>query len=333
LNILVTGGSGYIGSHTCLELLKLGHEIIVLDNFSNSKLKVVENIKKIACKNFKFYCEDICNCDALERIFSENLIDVVIHFAGLKSVSESILLPLKYYYNNVLGSVQLLKVMSKFNVQKLIFSSSATVYGNSNFSPIKEDNLVLAVNPYGQTKLMIENILKDFAVSNKNFSVIILRYFNPIGAEESGVIGEDPVNNSNNLLPSINKVAKGELKYLNVFGNDYNTLDGTGVRDYIHVVDLSIGHVKALEKMNNEQGVFVYNLGIGRGYSVLQVVKTFEDANDVKIPIKILNRRPGDVDYCVADPTLAENELNFKASKNIIQMCKDSWNFAKNNNN
>lgn len=331
--ILITGGAGYIGSHACVEFLNAGYEIVVLDNFSNSKPEVLKRIKELTGKDFNFYEVDLLDKEKVEEIFNENNIEAVIHFAGLKAVGESVSIPLKYYKNNITGTLNLLEVMQDKKVKKIVFSSSATVYGNPEKVPITEDAPLSATNPYGRTKLFIEYILKDLYVSDNEWSIALLRYFNPIGAHESGRIGEDPNGIPNNLMPYITQVAVGKREKLNVFGNDYNTHDGTGVRDYIHVVDLVIGHIKALEKIMNETGVKVYNLGTGVGYSVLDVVKAFEKANGIKIPYEIVDRRPGDVDKVYADPTKALKELGWKAERNIVDMCRDSWNWQKNNPN
>ncbi|NUU99617.1 UDP-galactose-4-epimerase [Marinitoga sp. 1154] len=331
--ILITGGAGYIGSHACIEFLNAGYKIVVLDNFSNSKPEVLNRIKEITRKDFKFYDIDLLNKKDVEKIFDENQIDAVIHFAGLKAVGESVAIPLKYYHNNITGTLNLLEIMKEKNVKKIVFSSSATVYGNPEKVPITEDAPLSATNPYGRTKLFIEEILKDLYISDNEWSIALLRYFNPIGAHESGRIGEDPNGIPNNLMPYITQVAVGKREKLYVFGNDYNTHDGTGVRDYIHVVDLVIGHIKALEKIMNEAGVKVYNLGTGVGYSVLDVVKAFEKANNIKIPYEITNRRPGDVDQIYADPTKALKELGWKAERNLVDMCRDSWNWQKTNPN
>jgi UDP-glucose 4-epimerase len=331
--ILITGGAGYIGSHACVEFLNAGYEIVVLDNFSNSKPEVLKRIKELTGKDFKFYEVDLLDKEKVEEIFNENNIEAVIHFAGLKAVGESVSIPLKYYKNNITGTLNLLEVMQDKKVKKIVFSSSATVYGNPEKVPITEDAPLSATNPYGRTKLFIEYILKDLYVSDNEWTIALLRYFNPIGAHESGRIGEDPNGIPNNLMPYITQVAVGKREKLNVFGNDYNTHDGTGVRDYIHVVDLVIGHIKALEKIMNETGVKVYNLGTGVGYSVLDVVKAFEEANGIKIPYEIVDRRPGDVDQVYADPTKALKELGWKAERNIVDMCRDSWNWQKNNPN
>ncbi|MBM7582189.1 UDP-glucose 4-epimerase [Caldicoprobacter guelmensis] len=333
MSILVTGGAGYIGSHTCVELLNAGYDIVVVDNFSNSKPEALRRVKEITDKDFKVYAVDLLDRDGLDKVFSENDIQAVIHFAGLKAVGESVAIPLKYYYNNITGTIILCEVMQKHGVKKIVFSSSATVYGKPKSVPIKEDFPLCPTNPYGRTKYMIEEILKDVYVADNEWSVVLLRYFNPIGAHESGRIGEDPNGIPNNLMPYITQVAVGKREKLYVFGNDYDTHDGTGVRDYIHVVDLAKGHLKALEKVMKDKGVEVYNLGTGVGYSVLDVVKTFERVNGVKIPYIITGRRPGDVDKCYADPTKAHKELGWKAEKNLEDMCRDSWNWQKNNPN
>lgn len=329
MSILVTGGAGYIGSHTCVELLNKNKEIIILDNFVNSNRSVLDKIKEITEKSFKFYEVDLLDEVSVEKVFRENDIDSVIHFAGLKAVGESVEKPIEYYHNNITGTLILLKVMKKYNCKKIVFSSSATVYGTPKTVPIKEDFPLSTTNPYGTTKLMIEQILRDIHISDNSFGVILLRYFNPIGAHESGKIGENPNGIPNNLMPYIVKVAKGEFNELNVFGDDYPTKDGTGVRDFIHVVDLSLGHINALEKLENFSGVEVYNLGTGNGYSVLELVKTFEKVNNVKVPYKIVERRTGDIAECYADSTKAYVELNWKAGRSIADMCRDSWRFAK----
>ncbi len=331
MSILVTGGAGYIGSHTVVELLNRKEEIIIVDNFCNSKPEMLDKIKMITNKDFKFYEVDLLDKEGLNKVFEENPnIDSVIHFAGLKAVGESVAKPIEYYHNNITGTLILLDVMKQHNCKKMVFSSSATVYGDPATVPIKEDFPLSTTNPYGSTKLMIEQILKDVYISDNDWSIILLRYFNPIGAHESGLIGENPNGIPNNLLPYINQVACGKLDYLRVFGNDYNTIDGTGVRDYIHVVDLAKGHLKALDKARNFNGVEAYNLGTGTGYSVLQIVKAFEDANNIEIKYKIVERRPGDIATCYADPSKAKNELGWEAKKSIEDMCKDSWRFTKN---
>ncbi len=308
--ILVTGGLGYIGSHTCVELIKRGERLVVMDNLSNSSIDMIDKIKKIAGASFIFYQTDLLDKDGMRKIFENNKIKAVVHFAGLKAVGESVQKPLEYYKNNVEGTLNLLEIMKEFNVNKMVFSSSATVYGSPKTVPITEDMPLSTTNPYGTTKLMIEQILTDVAHANKDFKVAILRYFNPIGAHESGIIGEDPNGIPNNLMPYITRVASGKLECLSVFGNDYDTHDGTGVRDYIHVVDLAQGHLKALDRLaKDDTGVFIYNLGTGNGYSVLDMVKAFRKACGQDVPYKTVDRRPGDVAMCYADPTKANVEL------------------------
>ncbi|MEH7418136.1 UDP-glucose 4-epimerase GalE [Neobacillus drentensis] len=331
--VLVTGGAGYIGSHTCIELLNAGHEIIIVDNYSNSKPESLERVKELSRKDFAFYEVDLLDRTGLEKVFAENQIEAVIHFAGLKAVGESVSIPLHYYHNNITGTLILCEVMKQYGVKNLVFSSSATVYGMPERVPISEDFELSATNPYGRTKLMIEEILRDLYVSDPEWSIALLRYFNPIGAHISGRIGEDPNGIPNNLMPFITQVAVGKLKQLQVFGSDYPTVDGTGVRDYIHVVDLAIGHLKALEKILPATGVEAYNLGTGTGYSVLEIVAAFEKASGVEIPYRIVDRRPGDVAVCYADASKAKNELGWTASKGIAEMCEDSWRWQKNNPN
>ena len=331
MKILITGGTGYIGSHACVEFLNAGYDIVVIDNFFNSKKEVIDKIKSITKKDFTFYEGDVCNKKLLEKIFNENEIDAVIQFAGYKAVGESVSKPLMYYRNNIDSTLSLLEVMENHECRKFVFSSSATVYGKPDSLPIKEDFPLSTTNPYGATKLMIEDILRDLYVSNNNWSIAILRYFNPIGAHESGLIGENPNDIPNNLMPYIVKVATGELEVLSIFGNDYDTVDGTGVRDYIHVVDLAKGHLKAVEKVLNEKGINVYNLGTGNGFSVLELVNTFMRVNNVVVNYKIVDRRPGDIDVCYADSTKAYEELGWKAELDINQMCLDAYNFVKNN--
>ena len=333
MKILVTGGTGYIGSHTAVELLNSGYEIVIIDNFSNSKSDVLDKIKLITNKDFKFYEGDVCNKDLLRKIFSENKIDAVIHFAGYKAVGESVKKPIMYYRNNIYSTLSLIEVMNGFNCKKIVFSSSATVYGNPTTLPIKEDFPLSTTNPYGSTKLMIENILRDLYISDNDWSIALLRYFNPIGAHVSGLIGEDPKGIPNNLMPYIVKVANKELNELSIFGNDYNTPDGTGVRDYIHVVDLAKGHIKAIEKILKDKGIDAYNLGTGIGYSVLDLVTTFERVNNIKVPYKITDRRPGDIASCYADSSYALEKLNWKAEKGIEEMCRDSYNYILNSKN
>ena len=331
MKILVTGGCGFIGSHTCCELLDNNYEVVVIDNLSNSKEDVIDKIKKITNKDLKFYKGDLCDKELVDNIFKNENIDAVIHFAGLKAVGESVKKPLLYYRNNIDSTLTLLEVMNKYNCKKLVFSSSATVYGNPKTLPIKEDFPLQTTNPYGSTKLYIEGILKDLYNSDNEWSIAVLRYFNPIGAHKSYLIGENPNDIPNNLMPYIVKVATKKLEQLSIFGNDYNTVDGTGVRDYIHVVDLAIGHIKAIELINKEKGIDFYNLGTGHGYSVLEIVKTFEKVNNIKVNYKITDRRPGDIDACYADCSYALKKLNFKATKTIEEMVKDSYEYAKRN--
>ena len=327
--ILLPGGAGYIGSHTAVELLKAGKEIVIIDNFSNSKPEVLDKIKQITGKEFKFYELDYLDREKLEKVFEENKIEAVLNFAGYKAVGESVQKPIEYYTNNISGCLVLLDVMRKYGVKKFIFSSSATVYGDPKKVPITEESKTGGTtNPYGTTKLFIEQILKDIYVSDNTWDICILRYFNPVGAHESGLIGEEPKGIPNNLMPYVVRVASGQLKELSVFGNDYNTPDGTGVRDYIHVVDLAKGHVAALEKLDKEQnGIYIYNLGTGTGYSVLDMVKAFEKSTGKKVPYKIAPRRQGDIATCYAEPKKAKEELGWTATKTLEDMCKDSWNY------
>ena len=329
MRVLVTGGLGYIGSHTVVEVINNGDEVVIVDNLSNSKKEVIDKLKEITGKDIKLYINNVEDKEALRKIFKENEIDAVIHFAGYKAVGESVLKPLMYYRNNIDSTLTLLEVMEENNVRNIVFSSSATVYGNPASLPIKEDFPLSTTNPYGTTKLFIEHILSDLYVSNDKWNIVILRYFNPIGAHKSGLIGEDPNGIPNNLMPYIVKVATGELPCLSVFGNDYNTVDGTGVRDYIHVVDLARGHVLALK--NRDSGLRFYNLGTGHGTSVLELVNTFEKVNNIKINKKIVDRRPGDIDACYASTDKAFKELGFKAEFDIEDMCRDSYNFVRNN--
>ena len=329
MKILVTGGTGFIGSHTCVELLNSGYDVVIIDNLSNSKREVADYIEKITNKSVTFYEGDVCDKKILRKIFKENKIDAVIHFAGYKAVGESVLKPLMYYRNNILSTLSLLEVMNEFNVKKIAFSSSATVYGKPKSLPIKEDFPLSTTNPYGTTKLIIEGILKDLYNSDNEWSIAILRYFNPIGAHKSGLIGENPNGIPNNLMPYIIKVATGELDCLGIFGNDYDTHDGTGVRDYIHVTDLAKGHVKAIEKILNDKGCDCYNLGTGNGYSVLDLVNTFMKVNNVRVKYEIKKRRPGDIDSCYADPSYAYEKLGWRAEKDINEMCLDAYNFVK----
>ncbi len=325
MKILVTGGAGYIGSHTCVELLNAGYEIIVLDNLCNSSEKCLDAVKELTGKDFPFYKVDMLDKDAMEKVFEENEIDSVIHFAGLKAVGESTQIPIAYYHNNITGTLHLLQLMEKYNINNIVFSSSATVYGMPKTVPITEDFPLSTTNPYGSTKLFIEQILKDTQAANSKLSVTLLRYFNPIGAHKSGIMGEDPKGIPNNLLPYVAQVAVGKLEKVHVFGNDYPTVDGTGVRDYIHVVDLALGHLKAIEKKSNVPGVHIYNLGTGNGYSVLQIIDAFSKACGKEIPYQIDGRRPGDIAECYADPTKAKNELGWTAERGIEEMCEDSW--------
>ncbi len=331
MQILITGGAGYIGSHACVELLEAGYEIVVVDNFVNSKPAVLKRIEEITGRRFRFYKVDIRDREGLRKVFDENKIGAVVHFAGLKAVGESVAYPLAYYHNNVAGTIVLCQVMQEYGVKKMVFSSSATVYGHPDKVPIKEDFPLKPVNPYGRTKFMIEEILKDVYEADNTWGISLLRYFNPVGAHPSGRIGEDPNGIPNNLMPYITQVAVGKREKLNVFGGDYPTPDGTGVRDYIHVVDLAKGHLLALEKVIRERGVSVYNLGTGRGYSVLEVVKAFAKVNGIKIPYVITERRPGDIAVCYADTEKAYRELGFKAERNLEDMCRDAWNWQKRN--
>ncbi|MCP3872349.1 MAG: UDP-glucose 4-epimerase GalE [Desulfobacteraceae bacterium] len=333
MKILVTGGAGYIGSHTCLELLNENYEVVVLDNLSNSFEDSLTRVKNITGKSLDFYHADLLDKEQIVKIFSENKIDAVIHFAGLKAVGESVSIPLKYFHNNITGTLNLLEVMNDFNVKNIVFSSSATVYGDPASLPIKEDFPLSATNPYGRTKLMIEEILEDLFRSDQNWNIALLRYFNPVGAHESGLIGEDPFDIPNNLVPFISKVAIGSLPELSVFGNDYNTSDGTGIRDYIHVVDLALGHIKTLPKLFTNPGVVIYNLGTGIGYSVLEMINGFKEQSGKDIPYKIVDRRPGDIAACWADPKKAKKDLNWEANKTLADMCKDTWNWQKKNPN
>ncbi len=328
MKILVTGGAGYIGSHTCVELLKANYEVVVIDNFSNSSMEAISSVKRITDKDFKFYEGDVCNKDFLRRIFENEGIDAVIHFAGYKAVGESVAKPLMYYRNNIDSTLSLLDVMGEFNCKKFVFSSSATVYGDPKELPIREDFPLSTTNPYGTTKLVIEGILRDLYKSDNNWSIAILRYFNPIGADKSGLIGENPKDIPNNLMPYIVKVATKELEILSIFGNDYSTKDGTGVRDYIHVVDLANGHIKAVEKVLSSNGIDAYNLGTGKGYSVLELVNTFAKVNDIEVNYKIVDRRPGDIAECYADPSYAKDKLGWVAVKEIEEMCKDAYNYV-----
>jgi len=331
MSVLVTGAAGYIGSHTCVELLEAGYEIVALDNLSNSKEESLKRVQKITGRTFKFYKTDLLNQKDVEKVFKQENIDSVIHFAGLKAVGESMSVPLRYYYNNITGTLILCDLMKKYNVRNIVFSSSATVYGDPDRVPITENFQLKPVNPYGRTKLIIEQILQDLYNSDKSFNIAILRYFNPVGAHSSGVIGEDPNGIPNNLMPYISQVAVGKLKELSVFGDDYPTKDGTGVRDYIHVTDLALGHLKALEKLKENVGVLVYNLGTGQGYSVLEIIKAFSKATGKNIPYKIIDRRSGDIAECYANPDKAMKELGWNAKKGIDEMCEDSWRWQSKN--
>ena len=333
MRILVTGGAGYIGSHSCLELLNSGHQVVVMDNLSNSKEESMRRVERITGKSIEFHKVDLLDFKGLDKVFSKNRFDAVIHFAGLKAVNESVQMPLLYYWNNIIGTLNLCAVMNRHKVKNIVFSSSATVYGDPKTVPITEDFPLQATNPYGRTKLMIEEILRDMRLADSQWNVILLRYFNPVGAHESGEIGEDPNGLPNNLFPFITQVGIGKLEKLSVFGGDYPTMDGTGVRDYIHVVDLAQGHVKALEKLETKPGVAVYNLGTGTGYSVLQVIEAFEKAAGVSIPYQIVDRRPGDVAVCYADPSLANKELGWQAKRDLQLMCADGWRWQTRNPN
>ena len=333
MSILVTGGAGYIGSHTVVELLNAGHEVVIVDDYSNSKPEVLNRIKEITGKSFKFYEVNILDKEALEPVFKENDLEAVIHFAGYKAVGESVAEPLKYYHNNLTGTIVLCELMAQHNVKKIVFSSSATVYGENNPAPYTEDMPLSATNPYGTTKLMIEQILQDIYVSDNSWSIALLRYFNPIGAHESGRIGEDPNGIPNNLMPYITQVAVGKRVHLSVFGDDYDTPDGTGVRDYIHVVDLAKGHLKAVNKVLETKQIEAYNLGTGVGYSVLDVVNNFEKATGQKVPYEIVDRRPGDIASFFADASKAAKELDWKAEFTLEEMCRDSWKWQENNPN
>lgn len=332
--ILVTGGAGYIGSHTCVELLNEGYEVVVVDNLYNSSEKALERVEQITGKKLKFYQVDLLDKEALKEVFDKEQVDSVIHFAGLKAVGESVAKPLEYYHNNMTGTFNLCDVMREHGVKNIVFSSSATVYGDPAFVPITEECPKGKItNPYGQTKGMLEQVLTDLNVADPEWNVVLLRYFNPIGAHESGLIGEDPKGIPNNLVPYIAQVAVGKLQALGVFGNDYDTSDGTGVRDYIHVVDLAKGHVKAIEKLKKNEGVSIYNLGTGKGYSVLDVLHAFEKACGKELPYVIKPRRPGDIATCYADPSKAKEELGWVAEKGIEEMCADSWRWQSSNPN
>lgn len=333
MNILVTGGAGYIGSHTCLELLNEDYNVIVVDNLANSKEEALRRVEELSGGELTFYRLDLLNKSKLFEVFEKHSIDAVIHFAGYKAVGESVEIPLSYYQNNITGTLNLCEAMKEYNVKNLVFSSSATVYGDPDTVPIKEDFPLSATNPYGRTKLFIEEILRDLNTAESDWNIALLRYFNPVGAHDSGQIGEDPNDIPNNLMPYISQVAVGKLEQLSIFGDDYPTKDGTGVRDYIHVVDLSIGHLKALEKLEENPGLVTYNLGTGEGYSVLEVVKAFEQATGQDIPYKITGRRPGDIAECYADPQKAKEELGWQAERNLLDMCRDVWKWQSQNPN
>lgn len=331
--ILVTGGAGYIGGHTCIQLIEAGYQVVVVDNLCNSHPEVFNRIEQITQHKPIFIEADICDKNALNQVFEQHNIDSVIHFAGLKAVGESVVKPLMYYQNNIIGSLQLFEVMSAHGVKNIVFSSSATVYGDPHTVPIKEDFPLSATNPYGQCKLITENILNDVAYADKDWHVVLLRYFNPVGAHPSGLIGEAPYGIPNNLMPYVAQVAVGQLAKVSVFGGDYPTTDGTGVRDYIHVVDLAYGHLKALELIENESGCHIFNLGTGTGYSVLDIIKTFEEISGKPIPYEIVARRPGDISECYADPSSSEQILGWKAQHNLQDMIRDHWNWQRNNPN
>ena len=333
MSILVTGGAGYIGSHTVVELLNMGKDVVIVDNLSNSSILVLDRIKEITGKRSEFYQIDISNKELLRNVFEKEKIEAVIHFAGFKAVGESVKYPVMYYENNIMSTLSLIEIMTEYDVKKIVFSSSATVYGINNPSPLVEEMPTSATNPYGYTKVMLEQILKDVYVADSDWSIALLRYFNPIGAHESGMIGENPLGIPNNLMPFIAQVAIGKRQELSVFGNYYDTVDGTGVRDYIHVVDLAFGHIKALEKISESKKVHIYNLGSGVGTSVLELIKTFEVENKIQIPYKIVPRRAGDVAICFANADKALNELNWKTTKTIADMCRDTWNWQSKNPN
>ena len=333
MSILVTGGAGYIASHTDLELLNAGYEVVVINNLSNSSKESIKRVEKLTGKSISFYEADILDKKALQEIFSKEKIEAVIHFAGLKAVGESCAIPLKYYKNNMSGTVTLLEVMEEYGVKNIVFSSSATVYGDPETVPVKENFPLSATNPYGRTKLMIEDMLRDIHSADPSWNIAILRYFNPIGAHESGEIGEDPNGIPNNLVPYVAKVASGHLEKINVFGNDYDTPDGTGIRDYIHVVDLAIGHIKAIEKLKSNPGIVTYNLGTGVGYSVMDIIHNYEKVCNKKLPYVITERRPGDIPITYADPSKAYKELGWKAERGIEKMCEDTYRWQSKNPN
>ncbi len=331
MSVLVTGGVGYIGSHTVIDLIENNYDVVIVDNLSNSKQEALKRVESIVGKKIKFYKEDVCDLQAMRNIFTQEKIDSVIHFAGLKAVGESCRKPLEYYQNNIISTLTLVQVMKEFGCKNLVFSSSATVYGQPKCVPIKEDFALSTTNPYGSTKLMIEDMLRDIYKADNSLNIALLRYFNPIGAHKSGKIGEDPNGIPNNLMPYITQVAIGKLEKLSVFGNDYNTVDGTGVRDYVHVLDLAHGHILALRKLETNSGLVTYNLGTGKGYSVLQMVQAFEKASGKKVPYIIAPRRPGDIAECYADASKAKEELGFECKNDLQQMCEDSWRWQSNN--
>ncbi len=333
MKILVTGGMGYIGSHTVLQLLEDNYEVVILDNLCNSKIESLKRIEKLANQSINFYKVDLLDYNKVDEVFQKEKIDAVIHFAGLKAVGESVEIPLRYYHNNISGTINLCEIMVKHQVRKIVFSSSATVYGDPHKVPITEDFPLSTTNPYGRTKLMIEEILRDLYVADNQWDIAILRYFNPVGAHKSGEIGEDPNGIPNNLMPFISQVAVGKRDKLTIFGNDYPTDDGTGVRDYIHVIDLANGHLKALEKLNQNPGCVTYNLGTGKGYSVIEMVKAFENASGRHVPYNIAERRAGDIAKCFADPKLASEELGWQAKRGIEEMCEDVWRWQSQNPN
>ncbi len=333
MNILVTGGAGYIGSHTCVQLLDAGYDVVVVDNLCNSSEESLKRVEKITGKSVKFYKIDMVDKEALRTVFDENKFDAAIHFAGLKAVGESVSKPLAYYHNNIFSTINLCELMSEYGCKKIVFSSSATVYGKPKSVPISEDFELSCTNPYGRTKLMIEEILRDLAVADQEWDIALLRYFNPVGAHESGLIGEDPQGIPNNLMPYISQVAVGKREYIHLFGSDYDTPDGTGVRDYIHVIDLADGHLCALRKIAEKSGVVTYNLGTGTGYSVLDMIKAFSKACGKDLPYELEARRPGDIDACYADPKKAREEIGFVAKKNLEDMCADTWRWQLKNPN
>jgi len=333
MSILITGGAGFIGSHAAVELLNSGYEIVCVDNLCNSSIESINRVKELTGKDFPFHEIDLLDKDAIDDIFSKYNIEAVIHFAGLKAVGESVSIPLEYYHNNITGTLYLCDIMKKYNVKKLVFSSSATVYGTPERVPIDETFPLSATNPYGRTKLMIEEILRDLYVSDSSWRIALLRYFNPIGAHESGRIGENPSGIPNNLMPYITQVAIGKREKLNVFGNDYDTHDGTGVRDFIHVIDLVRGHIKALEYLEKHDGIETFNLGTGTGYSVLDLINTFQKVTGKEIPYQFVDRRPGDIGECYANPEKAQKVMGWKAEKNLEEMCRDSWKWQSNNPN